>query len=35
MKKIYTFEKSSNVFEIRQFLQTFYQEFFHNNQIFR
>jgi hypothetical protein len=35
MKNIYTFKKSSNIFEIRKFLQTIYQEFFHNNQVSR
>jgi hypothetical protein len=35
MKKIHAFKKSSDVSEIRQFLQTFYQEFFQNRKISR
>jgi hypothetical protein len=32
MKKTHAFEKSSDIFEIRQFLSTFHKEFFQNRQ---
>jgi hypothetical protein len=34
MRKTHTFEKSANIFEIRQLLSTFYKEFFQSRQIF-
>ncbi len=34
MKKTYTLEKSTDIFEIRQLLSTFHKEFFQNRQTF-
>ncbi len=35
MKKTHTFKKDSDISEIRQFLQTFYQEFLQSRKISR
>jgi hypothetical protein len=35
MKKTHAIKKNSNIFEIRQLLQTFHKKFFHNRQISR